>query len=220
MSWGSSPRYRFVVPDMSMTLLTQVTYPVVETFHSIQGEGAWTGVSAFFIRLGGCDVHCSWCDTKESWNPKLHPQGTVPDLVAEAAAASPAIVVITGGEPLMHDLTPLTYALRKSHLRVHLETSGAHPFSGSFDWVTLSPKTFKPPHPSVYPHADELKVVVTSAKDIEWAEQESLKVKDFVVKYLQPEWNTPSSPSLVFAYILQHQSWRLSLQTHKFLEVK
>lgn len=203
-----------------MTLLTQVTYPVVETFHSIQGEGSWTGVNAFFIRLGGCNVYCSWCDTKESWNPKLHPQGTVSSLVAEAAATSPAIVVITGGEPLMHDLTPLTDALRSRYLPVHLETSGAHPFSGSFDWVTLSPKTFKPPHPSVYPHADELKVVVAHPQDLEWASQEALKVKDSVVKYLQPEWNTPSSFNLVFAYILQHPSWRLSLQTHKFLEVK
>ena len=200
--------------------LTQVTYPVVETFHSIQGEGTWTGTSAFFLRLGGCDVYCPWCDTKESWNPKHHPQKTVASLVKKAVAVSPAIVVITGGEPLMHDLTPLTEALHSHHLRVHLETSGAHPFSGNFDWVTLSPKPFKPPHPTVYPRADELKVVIANPSDLEWASRQYANVKDSTIKYLQPEWNAPASQALVFDYILQHPQWRLSLQTHKLLGVR
>lgn len=205
---------------MILSPLTQVTYPVVETFHSLQGEGAWTGVSAFFLRLGGCDVYCPWCDTKESWNSKRHPQKNLDSLVKEAVAVSPAIVVITGGEPLMHDLTPLTKALHSHSLRVHLETSGAHPFSGNFDWVTLSPKPFKPPHPTVYPHADELKVVIANPEDLEWASRESAKVKDSAIKYLQPEWNTLSSQSLVFNYILENPQWRLSLQTHKLLGVR
>ena len=125
-----------------MNAIKTLTYPIVETFHSVQGEGAWTGVSAFFIRLAGCDVHCPWCDTKQSWNPQPHPQYYIEDLVKEAKTYNPAIVVITGGEPLMHNLNPLTEAIKRLGIRVHLETSGAHPFSGKFDWVTFSPKQF------------------------------------------------------------------------------
>ena len=197
-----------------------LTYPIVETFHSVQGEGAWTGVSAFFIRLGGCDVHCPWCDQKESWNPKRHPQRQVIELAQEAKAANPAIVVITGGEPLMYDLNPLTEQLHRLGMRVHLETSGAHPFSGLFDWVTFSPKPFKPPHESIYDHVGELKVVVVSDRDLQWAEQQAARVPPETVKYLQPEWNTPESQALIFEYVLQHPEWRISLQTHKFLGVR
>ncbi|MEO1591681.1 MAG: 7-carboxy-7-deazaguanine synthase QueE [Cyanobacteria bacterium J06632_22] len=194
--------------------------PVVETFHSLQGEGVWTGSSAFFIRLAGCDVGCSWCDTKVSWNPKRHPQYAVPHLVQQAQQSQPHMVVITGGEPLMHDLTALTHNLRQAGLRVHLETSGAHPFSGTFDWVSLSPKRFKPPHDSVYPHVSELKVVIAHADDLTWAEAEAAKVAPETLKVLQPEWNSPESSQLIFDYILQHSDWRLSLQTHKFLGVR
>lgn len=193
---------------------------VVETFHSVQGEGAWTGANAFFIRLGGCDVGCSWCDSKRTWNSNLHPQSSVVQLTAAAKAANPAIVVVTGGEPLMHDLTTLTEALRTAGLRVHLETSGAHPWSGTFDWVTFSPKKFKPPHQSVYSHVQELKVVVVDAQDLQWAEQQAAVVSAGTLKYLQPEWHTPSSQELVFNYVLKHPEWRISLQTHKFLGVR
>jgi organic radical activating enzyme len=198
-----------------------VPLPVVETFHSIQGEGASTGVSAFFIRLGGCAVGCPWCDTKQSWNPEHHPQRSVVELTQEALAAMPAIVVITGGEPLMHDLNPLTLSLHAAGLRVHLETSGAYPLSGYFDWITLSPKRFKPPLASIYPHASELKIVVVKSNDLEWAEQQAAKVSEETLKYLQPEWKSHlSSQALIFKYILQHPEWRMSLQTHKFLEVR
>lgn len=197
-----------------------LTYPVVETFHSVQGEGAWTGTNAFFIRLGGCDVRCPWCDTKESWNMRRHPQVAIPDLVAAATAANPAIVVITGGEPLMHDLNPLTEAIAAQKMRVHLETSGAHPFSGKFNWVTLSPKQFKPPHYSAYVHADELKVVVANEEDLEWAEQQASLLPTETIKYLQPEWETPASKQLVFNYVLQNPQWQISLQTHKLLEIR
>ena len=197
-----------------------ITYPIVETFHSVQGEGTWTGVNAFFIRLGGCDVGCSWCDTKQSWNAKRHPQHNVLDLAAAAKATNPAIVIITGGEPLMHDLDPLTDAIKNLGMQVHLETSGAHPFSGSFNWVTFSPKQFKPPHPSIYRFANELKVVVANQKDITWAEKQARLVAARALKYLQPEWNTPQSKDLVFNYVLQHPQWRISLQTHKILEVE
>ncbi|BAU63501.1 Radical SAM domain protein [Stanieria sp. NIES-3757] len=197
-----------------------VTYPIVETFHSVQGEGAWTGVNAFFIRLGGCDVGCPWCDTKQSWNAKRHSQRPVQDLAEEVQIANPAIAVITGGEPLMHDLKPLTAAIKSLGIRVHLETSGAHPFSGDFDWVTFSPKQFKPPHPSIYHQVSELKVVIAKSEDLIWAQQQASLVSPQTLKYLQPEWNTPASKDLIFEYVLRHPQWRISLQTHKLLEVR
>ncbi len=197
-----------------------LTYPIVETFHSVQGEGAWTGVSAFFIRLGGCDVYCPWCDQKESWNSKRYPQRSLRELVDETKLANPAIAIITGGEPLMHNLKPLTEKLRQAGIQVHLETSGSHPFSGQFDWVTFSPKTFKSPHPSIYPQVDELKVIVANPEDLQWAEQQASQIPPKALKYLQPEWNTPQSQSLIFDYVMQHPQWRISLQTHKLLGVR
>ena len=198
----------------------QTTPPIVETFHSVQGEGAWTGTNAFFIRLAGCDVGCWFCDTKESWNLRRYPQREIVELVAEAIATNPAIVVITGGEPLMHDLTELSNSLHNAGLRVHLETSGAHPFSGRFNWVTLSPKVSKPPHESVYAHASELKIVVANAQDLIWAEQQSTKISTSVIRYLQAEWNTAESRDLIFDYVLRHPQWRISVQTHKMLRVR
>lgn len=202
------------------TVIETVTYPIVETFHSVQGEGYWVGVSAFFIRLGGCDVHCPWCDTKQSWNPLHHPRKSTQELAAAAKAVNPAIVIITGGEPLMHDLNPLTAAIKSAGMQVHLETSGAHPFSGDFDWVTFSPKQYKAPHSSIYNHTSELKVVVTNKFDLKSAEQQAALVPSQALYYLQPEWNSPQSKDLIFNYILQHPGWRISLQTHKLLEVQ
>lgn len=207
-------------PTADLSPAHSPTLPIVEMFHSIQGEGSWAGTNAFFIRLAGCDVGCPWCDTKLSWNPKRHPQQQIEDLVVVAQAANPAIVVITGGEPLMHDLTALTQQLKAAGLQVHLETSGAHPFSGSFDWVTLSPKRFKPPHSSVYPQANELKVVVADEVDLAWAEQQATRVAPTVEKRLQPEWETAKSQQVVFDYVLKNPQWRVSLQTHKFLGVQ
>lgn len=198
---------------------TTTTYPIVETFHSIQGEGAWIGVNAFFIRLGGCDVYCSWCDQKESWNSKRYPQIQLNEIAQQAQQANPAIVVITGGEPLIHNLDPLTRELHNFGLRIHLETSGTHPFSGQFDWVTFSPKTFKPPHESIYNQVSELKVVIANQKDLQWAEEQSSKINCQALRYLQPEWNTPESQQLIFDYVLKNPQWRISLQTHKFLGV-
>ena len=202
------------------TALKSIAYPVVETFHSVQGEGYWTGANAYFIRLGGCDVHCPWCDTKESWNAQRHSVRSPEYLAATAKATNPAIVIITGGEPLMHELHPLTTALKLAGMSVHLETSGAHPFSGNFDWVTFSPKQFKSPHPSIYDRTDELKVVVGEERDLIWAEQQAQLVSSKTIKYLQPEWNQPKSKDLIFNYVLQHPEWRISLQTHKLLQVK
>ena len=197
-----------------------VVYPVVETFHSVQGEGTWTGTNAFFIRLAGCDVGCPWCDTKPSWNAKPHPHYSVADLIAEVVQANPAIAIITGGEPLLHDLAPLTRSLNKQNIPVHLETSGAHPFSGKFDWVTFSPKQFKSPDPSIYPLVSELKVVVVTEFDLKWAEQQAALVSANTPKFLQPEWNSPQSKDLIMDYVLQNPQWRVSLQTHKFLQIR
>ncbi len=199
---------------------TTITYPIVETFHSIQGEGSWTGVSAFFIRLAGCDVHCPWCDQKESWTIKPYPQQSVEELATLAKQANPAIVVITGGEPLMYDLDPLTKQLRGLGLQLHLETSGTHQFSGHFDWVTFSPKPFKLPHDSIYPQVNELKVVIASQLDLQWAQQQGTKVPLGTIKYLQPEWHTPDSQQLIYDFVLQYPDWRISLQMHKFLGVR
>jgi organic radical activating enzyme len=196
------------------------TLPIVETFHSVQGEGAWTGTNAFFIRLGGCDVGCWFCDTKQSWNPKRHPQQSIEELVELAKLVNPAIVVITGGEPLMHDLTVLTRSLHDAGLRTHLETSGAHPFSGEFDWVTLSPKPFKPPHESVYAHVNEIKVVIAKPEDFDWAEVQAANVPQTALRYLQPEWGTTESTNWILEYVLHYPQWRIGLQTHKWLKVQ
>ena len=197
-----------------------ISYPIVETFHSLQGEGNWTGVNAFFIRLAGCDVACPWCDTKESWNAKPHPQRSVAELAAAVSQAQPAIAIITGGEPLLHNLEPLTTAIRKHNIPLHLETSGSNFFSGEFDWVTFSPKQFKAPHPSIYPQVNELKVVIVNEFDLKWAEQQSALVPSDTVKYLQPEWSSPRSKDLIINYILKNPQWRISLQTHKLLQVR
>ena len=206
--------------NISNTATQTTTYPVVETFHSVQGEGHWTGVNAFFIRLGGCDVHCPWCDTKHSWNAARHPQKSTIELVEAATVVNPAIIIITGGEPLMHDLLPLTTALKNAGMQVHLETSGAHSFSGNFDWVTFSPKQFKAPHSSIYSQTSELKVVVTNEYDLKWAQQQAALVPQSALRYLQPEWNSPKSKELIFKYVLKHPQWRISLQTHKLLEIQ
>ncbi|BBA79494.1 radical SAM protein [cyanobacterium endosymbiont of Rhopalodia gibberula] len=205
---------------MKVIVPTSITYPIVETFHSIQGEGSWMGVSAFFIRLAGCDVHCYWCDQKESWPVKPHPRRTIEELAKLAKQTNPMIVVITGGEPLIHNLYPLTDELRKLGLRIHLETSGTHPFSGSFDWVTFSPKPFSPPNESTYNRVNELKVVIASELDLQWGQQEAKKVPVDTVKYLQPEWGSPKSKQLIYDFVLQHPDWRIGVQMHKFLSFR
>jgi organic radical activating enzyme len=209
-----------MLTNSPLTSNSTYTYPLVETFHSIQGEGYWSGVNAFFIRLGGCDVYCPWCDQKETWNAKRFPPYSAENLLKKVEIANPALVIITGGEPLLHNLEPLTKELQKSQKKLHLETSGSHPFSGNFDWVTFSPKPYKNPHPSIYHRVNELKVVISEAKDLEWAELQASKIPAHAVQYLQPEWNNPDSQNLIFEYIKQHSQWRLSLQIHKFLGVR
>ncbi|NEQ55304.1 MAG: 7-carboxy-7-deazaguanine synthase QueE, partial [Leptolyngbya sp. SIO3F4] len=160
------------------------------------------------------------CDTKISWSTKPHSSVNVRDLVQQAKSVQPFMVVITGGEPLMHDLEPLTQVLKQEGLRLHLETSGAHPFSGRFDWVSLSPKRVKQPQQDIYACAHELKVVIANAEDLVWAEAQAAQVSASTVKLLQPEWTSEQSQQLVFDYVKQHPDWRISLQTHKFLGVR
>lgn len=194
--------------------------PIMEYFYSVQGEGVYTGHPAFFIRLGGCDVGCVWCDVKESWDADAHPRMTVGQLVDEAQKHPSRIVIVTGGEPAMYDLTELCDALHEGGFRVHLETSGAHPVRGDFDWVTFSPKKFKPALPEVSKLAHELKIVVFNKHDLTWAEQYQRTVSESCALYLQPEWDRRETMhDLIINYVLDHPEWRISLQTHKYLGV-
>lgn len=199
-------------------MASSTTYPVMERFPTLQGEGAWTGHAAWFIRLGGCDVGCSWCDVKESWPVEVHPRVAVEELVKEAKDSGLPRVVVTGGEPAMHDLGPLTGALKEAGLATHLETSGAHPVSGLWDWVTLSPKKFKPCRDEWYKEADELKVVVVNGHDLEWAEGHAAQLVPGTAQFLQPEWDRRDVVmEKVLTRIQEAPQWRLSLQTHKFI---
>ncbi len=205
----------------SPTVLSAVrTLPVMERFYTLQGEGAYTGQAAYFIRLGGCDVGCVWCDVKESWDAAAHPQLAITDLVQEADAHPGRIVVITGGEPLMHDLTELTATMRAAGLRAHIETSGSSPFTGTWDWICLSPKKFKAALPEAFDRAHELKVVVFNKHDLQWAEEQAARVGPACICYLQPEWSKRDTVMpLITEHVKAHPRWRVSLQTHKYLDI-
>lgn len=194
--------------------------PVMEHFYTLQGEGFHQGRAAYFIRLGGCDVGCVWCDVKESWDAGKHPLLKIEDLIFNIDQTPAKLVVITGGEPLMHNLDALTDALQLKGFETNIETSGAHPLSGSWNWICLSPKKFKAPLPEILPHANELKVVVFNKSDFEWAEQYAALVSPACKLYLQPEWDKASIVTpLIIDYIKQHPQWELSLQIHKYIHV-
>jgi organic radical activating enzyme len=194
--------------------------PVMEQFYTIQGEGFNTGRAAYFIRLGGCDVGCVWCDVKESWDADAHPRQAVADLVAAASEYPGRNVVITGGEPLMHNCLPLTKALQEAGFKTWIETSGAHPLSGNWDWICVSPKKFKAPLPGVLAHADELKIIVFNESDFKWAEEHAALVPATTRLYLQPEWSRAArmTPALI-DYVKANPRWQVSLQTHKYLDI-
>lgn len=204
----------YTIPDDG-TLL-----PLMEAFYTIQGEGFNTGKAAYFIRLGGCDVGCHWCDVKESWNAEIHPL-TPAQVIIENADKYPAkAVVITGGEPLLYNLDYLTAGLQKRNIKTFMETSGAYPLSGSWDWICLSPKKFKSPHFSVLPKADELKVIVFNKSDFAWAEEHAKMVNVGCKLYLQPEWSKAAEMTpLIVDYVMNNPRWEISLQTHKFLQI-
>ena len=200
--------------------LVETKLPVMEHFYTLQGEGVYTGKAAYFIRLGGCDVGCVWCDVKESWDGGKHPLWSVHELVATVRQTPAQIVVITGGEPLLHNLTSLTKELHHAGLRVHIETSGSSPLSGELDWITLSPKKFKEPLPEVLPHADELKIVVFNKSDFAWAEKWAPQVSPSCKLFLQVEWSKAAQLTpLIVEYIKANPQWQLSLQTHKYINV-
>jgi 7-carboxy-7-deazaguanine synthase len=194
--------------------------PLMEAFYTIQGEGTFTGSPSYFIRLGGCDVGCVWCDVKESWEAEKWPVLSVESIVNAALENPSRTVVITGGEPLMYNLAPLTALLKRNGFRIHIETSGAHPFSGDFDWVCFSPKKFKKPHPSIYEKADELKVIAYNSSDFAFAEEHALLVKNSCQKLLQPEWSKKDTMTTkVIDYVKSNPNWKISLQTHKFMDI-
>lgn len=200
--------------------LDEITIPLMEDFYTIQGEGVHTGKPAYFIRTAGCDVNCWWCDVKESWEESDHPKVKIGDIVGRAVQSGAPIAVITGGEPLLHNLDPLTYRLREEGLRVHIETSGSSPLSGYLDWITLSPKRFKEPTGEIFPYVDELKVVVLTKKDLEWAEENAKKCPEKTKLLLQPEWSRDESVDLIIDYVKKHPEWSISLQTHKFMGIE
>lgn len=192
----------------------------MEHFHTLQGEGRFTGHSAYFLRLGGCDVGCVWCDVKESWNKDAHPLKSIDEMVESVKASGSSIAVITGGEPLMHDLSPLTTSLQHAGIKTHIETSGAHPLSGQWDWICLSPKKFKAPLNEVIDAAHELKVVIYHPSDFVWAEQYAARVSPDCLLYLQPEWSKSATMTpLIIEYILKNPRWVISLQTHKYMQI-
>jgi len=194
--------------------------PVMEDFYTLQGEGFHQGKDAYFIRLGGCDVGCVWCDVKDSWDAEKHPKFKVESLKLKVKETPAEIVVITGGEPLMHDLTELTKELQAAGLKTHIETSGAHPLSGSWDWVCLSPKKFKAPLPGIVPLANELKIVVFNKSDFDWAEKYAALVSPSCKLFLQPEWDKSAEITpLIIEYIKANPQWELSLQIHKYINV-
>ena len=198
----------------------EVGLPVMESFYTLQGEGFHQGRAAYFIRLGGCDVGCVWCDVKESWDAAKHPKQTVEEVVAAAAQYPGRIAVITGGEPLMHDCTGLTRALHAAGFATHIETSGAWPVSGEWDWICLSPKKFKAPLPAIVPMAHELKVVVFNQSDFAWAEQWAAQTSAGCRLFLQPEWSkTATVTPLIIDYIKANPRWEFSLQMHKYIHV-
>ena len=193
--------------------------PIMEHFYTIQGEGAYTGVATYFIRLGGCDVGCHWCDVKDSWDAEKHPLTLVEDIV-EIATSQASIIVITGGEPLMWDLTYLTKKLHEKGARIHIETSGAYPLSGEIDWVCLSPKKTMLPKDDVCEVAKELKCIIFNQHDFKFAEEQAARVNDDCILYLQTEWSKRDKnlPEIV-EYVKENPKWRISLQTHKYLDI-
>jgi len=205
---------------MSEMKIITTTLPVMEQFYTLQGEGFHQGRAAYFIRLGGCDVGCVWCDVKESWDAEKHPLLKIEDLILNIGNTPAELVVVTGGEPLMYNLQELTKELQETGFKTHLETSGAYPLTGSWDWICLSPKKFKAPLAEVIPYASELKVVIFNKSDFDWAEKYAEQVSPLCKLYLQPEWDKASLMTpLIIEYIKAHPEWELSLQIHKYINV-
>ena len=201
--------------------IESISLPVMEHFYTIQGEGFHQGRAAYFVRLGGCDVGCVWCDVKDSWDKDAHPKFTTDEIVLEIKKETKnGLVVITGGEPLMHQLDELTAKLQSEGFETNIETSGAHPLSGNWNWICLSPKKFKAPLEEILPVANELKIVIFNKHDFEWAEFYAAKVNPNCKLYLQPEWDKAALVTpIIIDYIKSNPKWELSLQIHKYINV-
>ena len=196
-----------------------IMLPLMEEFYTIQGEGYFKGTAAYFIRIGGCDVGCHWCDVKESWNADLHPP-TETEAIVDNALKYSDTVVVTGGEPLTWDMTKLTLGLKERGAKTHIETSGAYKLTGDWDWICLSPKKLKLPTQEVYDNADELKVIVYNKSDLKFAEEQASKVNGNCILYLQPEWSKRDKViPLIVDYVMENPKWKVSLQTHKYLNI-
>lgn len=194
--------------------------PVMEKFYTLQGEGAFQGRAAYFVRLGGCDVGCHWCDVKESWDKSAHPEISINQIVESAKIYNSKLVVITGGEPLMHDCNLLTEEFSENGFQLNVETSGTHALTGRWDWICFSPKKFKKPLPEYYEKANELKIVIYNQSDFEWAEGHSENINDDCQLYLQPEWSVREKMTpRIIEYIKAYPKWRLSLQSHKYVNI-
>ena len=193
--------------------------PLMEEFYTIQGEGFYSGSAAYFIRIGGCDVGCHWCDVKESWNAELHP-ATAVDLIVKNATFYSDTAVITGGEPLLWNMDYITMKLQEKSIKTHIETSGAYSLSGHWDWICLSPKKNKLPRKEIYEKANELKIIVFNKHDFKFAEEQAKKVNKNCILYLQPEWSKQEkmTPQII-NYVMEHPKWKISLQTHKYLNI-
>jgi len=193
--------------------------PLMEEFYTIQGEGYFKGTAAYFIRIGGCDVGCHWCDVKESWDADLHPP-TETNVIVENAVKYSDTVVVTGGEPLTWDMTKLTEGLKNKGAKTHIETSGAYPLSGQWDWICLSPKKMKLPKDEVCEKANELKVIVYNRDDLKFAEEQAKRVGEYCILYLQPEWSKRDKVvPFIVDYVMENPKWKVSLQTHKYLNI-
>jgi len=194
--------------------------PIMEEFYTIQGEGFNTGKAAYFIRIGGCDVGCHWCDVKESWNANLHPLVITDRVIENVLAHKADSVVITGGEPLIYNLSYLTQELKKRNIQTYIETSGAYEFSGVWDWICLSPKKTMLPLQQNYKLAHELKMIVYNKHDLQWAEEQAQQVSPYCNLYLQPEWSKSTELiPMIIDYVKSHTKWRISLQTHKYMNI-
>ncbi len=192
----------------------------MESFYTIQGEGFYQGRAAYFIRLGGCDVGCVWCDVKESWDESLHPRKRIDEIVREVRSTPATLAVITGGEPLLHQLDELTLSLNQAGIETNIETSGSSPLSGHWNWICLSPKKFKAPLQEVLDAADELKIIVYNVSDFEWAEIHAARVRPSCKLYLQPEWSRHDKMTpLIVDYVKNNPQWEVSLQVHKYINV-
>ena len=205
--------------ELNQNVAQGLYLPLMEAFYTLQGEGYHKGSAAYFIRIGGCDVGCHWCDVKESWNAKLHPPTGIESIVEEAKKSSDTVVV-TGGEPLMWPMDPLTTELKSKEISTHIETSGAYSLSGEWDWFCLSPKKTKLPTPDAYAAADELKMIIHNHNDFKFAEEQAAKVGEDCILFLQPEWSKRDQmmPEMV-DYVLKNPRWKVSLQTHKYLNI-